>query len=109
KDAVFLSETREERVEFLPVVGSEISRREHAGEEDGKLALLELGEDLVEGLLGFLWIDAPQRVVGAKLDDDAVNLSRERPVEPLGAGAAGIARHPGIGYHDIVTLGLERR
>ena len=75
KDAVFLGKPREERVEFLPIFGSEIARGEHAGEEDGKLALLERSEDLVEGLLGLLGFDASERVIGAKLQDDAVNFT----------------------------------
>jgi putative ABC transport system ATP-binding protein len=107
QDTVFSGEAREDGVEFLPIIGTEIAGCQHADEEHRELALLKRAEDAVERLLGGFRIDAAKRVIGAKLHDDPVDFRHQRPVEPLGTGGRGVARHPSIGDHDVVTPGLE--
>ena len=64
-------------------------------------------ENAVQRVFGGLGSDAAQRVIGAQFDDDGVDFRHQRPVEPFRTGRAGVARHSGIFYHNVVTPGLQ--
>src|SRR5437762_2949354 len=109
EDAVLLREAGEDGIECRAIVLTQVARCQHAGEEDRKLAFMEFGQDAVEGDLRLCRIDPTQGIVGAKFDDDPIDIRHQRPIEPFRCGGAGVARHPGIGDHDIVTARLQSR
>ncbi len=97
-----------DRFEIAPIVGAEIGRRPHAGEQYGHVPDGEAAHDLRERLARDLRIDPAQHVVGTEFDDDGIGPLRHRPVEagePIGSGIPG---DPRIGDLDREALGPER-
>ena len=64
-------------------------------------------EHLVEIGARLFRIDAAQRVIGAKLENDAVGLGLKRPVEPFEAPRCRVAGNTGIDDFDLVSLRLK--
>src|SRR5438128_2324690 len=97
-----------DRFEIAPIVGAEIGRGPHAGEQYGHVPDGEAAHDLRERLTRDLRIDPAQHVVGTEFDNDGIGPLRHRPVEagePIGSGIAG---DPRIGDLDREALGPER-
>src|SRR5438105_3995940 len=109
KDIVGLGKLRVDRVEALDVVGTKIARRPHAGEQSRQTAGSEPGKNVGERCLGAAGIDTAERIIGAKLDDDGIDIAGQHPVEPVAAVAAGVAGNPAIDHPRIKTFGFERR
>ena len=97
-----------ERPELFDILLAEIARRLHAGEQDGKPARLQLGDDLFQRRLGRRRIKALKRVVGAELDDDAARVVRQRPIEPGKPCRRRVSRHAGIDYLHLLSARFER-
>src|SRR5215813_5010776 len=97
-----------DRFEIAPIVGAEIRRRPHAGEQYGHVPVGEATHDPRERLARDLRIDPAQHVIGAELDDDGIRPLRHRPVEPGEPAGSGIAGDPRIGDLDREALGPER-
>jgi hypothetical protein len=68
----------------------------------GKAALGKVGHDAVQGSFGDAWVDAAQRIIGAKLDDHRIGGRVERPIKPGQSARARIARNASIQHAHIV-------
>ncbi len=97
------------RVERLVVVGAEIRRGAHAGQQRRQMRRPRPLENVRERPLGRLGIEAAQHVVRAELDDQRIGVGRHRPVVAGEAVRRRIARDAGVNDHHVPALGLERR
>ncbi len=84
----------EARLVFRPQVG----RRQHAGQQNGNAAFPELADNGIEIGPRCIRVQAPERVVGAKLDDRRRRIVGQRPVEPRPAAGRGVARDAGVDH-----------
>ena len=97
-----------DRAECSRIVGAEIGRRAHAGEQRPRARFADSRQDRVEIGLHPVRGQAAQAVVGAELDDHDLRRIGERPVEPRQPAGAGVARDPGIDHPPPVTRRPER-
>jgi hypothetical protein len=97
-----------DRLEIAPIVGTEVGRRPHAGEQYGHTPVREAAHDSLERPARDLRIDPAQHVVGAELNDDGIRPFGNRPVEAGKPADGGIAGDPRIGDLDREALGPER-
>ena len=90
------------------IVGAEVGRRAHAGQQHRRSGIAGLRQNPVEIGLHLRRGQAAQAVVGAELDDHDLRFIGEHPVEPRQPAGAGIAGDPGVDYPPGVALGPER-
>ena len=104
---MLLRQPRIHAVEGRLVLGPQIGRCAHAGEQHGKLPFRELGQELVQRLFRLRHGQTPQRIIGAEFDDHGVDILRQRPVEPGGAVERGIARDTAIDHFHVMSPGFQ--
>ena len=81
------------------IVGAQVGRRAHAGQQHREAAPAELGEDGVQIARGLLRRQPAQHVVGTQLDDDQVGRAGQAaqpPAQPREALARRVARHASV-------------
>src|SRR5262249_7997856 len=79
KRAILRGEPWVDRPESVIVVLAPIAGGLHASQQKRDMPVFEIFKNSRERTLGNFWIDAAQRVVGAKLDNGAVDLFIEAP------------------------------
>src|SRR5690606_18497863 len=81
REIVFFGQRREEGVETLPIVGSEIRSRDHARQDDIDAARAQPLDHRRQVFLGNVRRDATQHIVGAQFQNDEVGVLGNGPVE----------------------------
>jgi len=107
-EPMLLGEGREDGVEVVRVGIAPVRRRAHAHEQDRELALLQFGKDLLQVIARHLRIDAAQRVVGAELQNDGVDIVADGPVEAGKPRGGRVAGNAAVRDDDGVAAPLER-
>ena len=88
---VFSSAVKEQNPEIRVIGVDPVGSVYKYYKEHGQLPLLERCDDAIKGFLSFCRIEPAERVIGPKLDDDAVGVLGEHPVETRKPARRGIA------------------
>lgn len=107
RQVVFFSQPWKDRVEPLGVIVTHIRRRHNADQQHGYVAFLETGNNGIEVLFRLFRRDAPQRVIGAELQNDPVGSIGNRPFRPGEPPGGGITGDTGVRDRDIDALRLQ--
>ena len=105
---MLLGQIGEDGVETGGVIGAQIGRRQHAGQQDGAAPLLQAGEDGIKAGLGGGGVEAAQRIIGAQLDDDNIGIVGQHPIEPGEAAGHGVAGDAAIDDRGVDAGPLQR-
>ena len=104
-DVVVGSESAEDLVEGLHVVGAVVGGQGDAGEQDLDVRGFESGKHLVEVAAGLIERQAAKAVVAAELDDDGFGVKAQKRWKAgdgvLGSGSAGAL------IDDLVVVALD--
>lgn len=97
-----------ELIKFMIIIGAEIARRTHSGQQHSDFFLLQAGDDRRQIFSDRLRRQPAQGVVGAEFDNNYLGSIRQRPIEPGEAAGGGITGDPRVDYQNVVSGRLQR-
>ncbi len=95
-DRVSRGKRRIDGVEIARVVGPEVPRRLHAGEQHGDATVGKPSQDCIERRFRYLRVEATQRIVGPELQNDGIGPFRNGPLKPGETARRRVARYSGV-------------
>ena len=104
RQAAARREIGKHRVELGLVVQPEIAARDHAREQDGGFAGLDLRDELVEVGARELRVDAAQHVIGAELQDHEIGAFAEREIDARESAPGRVARDARVNDRGVESI-----